>query len=140
MAAGTFGASKTKAKGQHVDNLTSKWKNMAAVLNYTYLLNSLSRGDVASNELYYHKKCYTSFLNKYRDTQKAKQNTDTHNEWLQEVSLNKILSYIRETEIYNPGTVFKVKELENMYIDQLHYYNVSSTRHTTRFADLLVKR
>ena len=58
-AAGTFHASVVKNDPLHVNRLTEEWKNMASFLGDSNLLIRLSGGDVASNELSYHKKYHS---------------------------------------------------------------------------------
>ena len=55
-AAGTFHASVMENDLPHVKRLTEEWKSMASFLEDSNLLIRLSGGNVASNELYYHKK------------------------------------------------------------------------------------
>ena len=65
-AAGTFHVSTKKTDSLHVQNLTQKWKKMAAVTNNNELLRKLAFDDVTSNELFYHQNCYSTFKNDYR--------------------------------------------------------------------------
>ena len=45
----------------------------------------------------------------------SRNNIDSTNDtWIKELVLNKIILYIRETELAGPGTVFMVGELETM--------------------------
>ena len=76
IAAGIMQASQDKASGMHVDDLTEKWKRMAALNNNQDLLRKLSFGDVTSNELFYHRDCYQDFRNIYRREEKKQMELD----------------------------------------------------------------
>ena len=58
VPAGTYQATKLTTKSNHVKDLTAKWIEMATKLNHRHVLRLLSSGDVVSNKLYYHDKCY----------------------------------------------------------------------------------
>ena len=51
VAAGTFHAKKKSMDKKHVIELTKTWLEMATVLENDGLLQDLSRGDIASNEV-----------------------------------------------------------------------------------------
>ena len=140
-AAGTYHASTQKTDSLHVQNLTQKWKIMAAATNNNKLLQKLAFGDVTSNELFYHQNCYTTFKNEYRgklrevDRQSVQEKNDN---WKKASVMSKIISHIYETEAESPGFVFDAKTLETMYIELLELHNIQLTSHVTRFADKLV--
>ena len=89
---------------------------MAAVIKHEHILYSLSHGDVSSNELFYHTPCLRKYPNQYNSFSNTN-NTDLANDtWIKELVLNKIILYIRNTELAGPSTVFMVGELEvNVY-------------------------
>ena len=66
VAAGTLHATKTKTQINHVKNMTANWIEMAKVLEDENLLIQLSHGDVASNEMFYHKSNIKCCYQKYR--------------------------------------------------------------------------
>ena len=66
IAAGTLHASKTKTVATHVKKLTETWIEMAKCLEEEYLLVILAHGDIASNELFYHKPIVKCCYQKYR--------------------------------------------------------------------------
>ena len=55
VAAGTFHASKTKKVTNNVKKMTETWIDMAKCLADEHLLLVFTHGDVASNEVFYHK-------------------------------------------------------------------------------------
>ena len=112
---------------------------MASFLGDSNLLISLSGGDVASNELYYHKKCYVSFRDKY-NSKKAKENSgrNSSDSVLQAVSQAKVIEFMYQTESECPGTMFQVKSLEEKYINLLKCHNIQCESNVTRFADTLL--
>ena len=54
--------------------------------------------------------------------------------------MNKIILYIRDTELAGPGTVFMVGGLEAMYIEMLDGHGIAWSTHVFRFAELLLSR
>ena len=55
-------------KINHVKNMTANWIEMGKVLEDEKLLIQISHGDVASNEMFYHKsniKCYQKYRKEY---------------------------------------------------------------------------
>ena len=127
IAAGTLHASKTKAGATHVKTLTETWIEMTKCLEDEYLLVMLAHGDIASNELFYHKPnvkcCYQKYRKRYlKRLKEIKFNNDQNSEdWLKIYSLNKTIYFIKHKENEIPGTVFEVKLLENIYIDILRF-------------------
>ena len=143
IAAGTYQASKKKVNTLHLKQLGEKWLNWALCLeNYTHVVTTLSVGDLTSNQLYYHKRCYTEFYNAYSkhvEKQKAQSAEEIDNHWFKSISLGKIVSYLYEKEDESPGTIYVVKELEDMYITLLKFHHVNVISHITQFADSLVE-
>ena len=66
VAAGTLHATKTKTQINYVKTITANWREMAKVLEDENLLIQLSHGDVASNEMFYHKSNIKCCYQKYR--------------------------------------------------------------------------
>ena len=146
VAAGTLYAKKSKTAINHVNHLTDTWLEMAKCLGDENLLRLLSHGDVASNELFYYKAtikcCYQKYRKKYLK-KIAERNSDRVHftmEWFKVDSMNKVIFYIKEKEIENPGTIFEVKELENMYIGLLKSRDICAESHVSRFAKKLQER
>ena len=71
-AAGALHATAKKVKLDHVTIFTEKLNSMA--VEPDDVLSKLSSGDVASNEIYYHKNCHINFRMQYRDTLQKKLN------------------------------------------------------------------
>ena len=51
--------------------------------------------------------------------------------------MNKSIYFIKHKENENPGTVFEVKLLENIYIDLLKFHIICVESHVTRFSKIL---
>ena len=64
-AAGIMHAKDEGVNRQHVEILTVKLKTIATFLGDNALRAKRSTGDIVSNEIYYHKKCYQSFSNEF---------------------------------------------------------------------------
>ena len=52
--------------------------------------------------------------------------------------MNKIILYIRDTELAGPGTVFMVGELEALYVEIFDGHGIAWSTHLSRFAELLL--
>ena len=72
VPAGTYQATKLTTKSNHRKDLTAKRIEMATNSNQEPVLRLLSSGDVASNELYYHDKCYDTIRYQYIKFTKSK--------------------------------------------------------------------
>ena len=56
-----------------------------------------------------------------------------------QIVLRKVIFYLKDSEMSNPGNLYPVMELETMYSNLLKYDNIHHNNHSTTFADLLVK-
>ena len=121
-------------------NITHKWKKIAAVIKHEHILRSLSHGDVSSDELFYYTPCLTKYTNQYNSFLSANNIDSTNDTWIKELVLNKIILYIRDTELAGPGTLFMVGELEATYIEMLDGHGIAWNTHVSRFAELLLSR
>ena len=141
-AAGTLHATYSRTDISHVDQLTERWRSMAVVIGNDNLLRSLSAGDVAANEIFYHGQCLKNFHNAFRKAQGSETITDLDNytDWIKVSSLNKLFYHMCGIEQKEPGTVFEVKVLEEMYMDLLRYHCVKYQSHVTRFAEILLEK
>ena len=130
----TYRATKLTTKSNHVKNVTAKWIEMAAKLNNESALRLLSSGDVVSNELYYHNKCYATIQYQYSKLTKSESSKsvsmgDTE---CKQIALKKVIFYLKGSEISSPKNVYPLMELKAMYSDRLksdsiHHYNHSAT-------------
>ena len=106
-AAGTKYASTSKTNVEHVENITQKWKEMATKIGDDHLIRILSSGDVASNEIFYHKEntkpCLANFHKKYQTECKNANGALNKDDidWLKSSALDKVYFYIYETVITN---------------------------------------
>ena len=114
---------------------------MVTKLNHESVLRLLSSGDVASNELYYHDKCYDTIRYQYSKFTKSKSNESSsmHDIKCKQIAFKKVIYFLKNSEMSNPGNLYPVMELETMYSDLLKSDNIHHNNHTTTFADLLVK-
>ena len=109
--------------------MTANWIEMGKVLEDEKLLIQISHGDVASNEMFYHKSnikcCYQKYRKQYFKKLKEKNIDEEKNslqKWYKIHSLNKVIHNLKQTENENPGYVFEVKQLENKYVEILNSY------------------
>ena len=56
-----------------------------------------------------------------------------------QIALKKVIFYLKDSEMSNPGNLYFVMELETMYSDLLKSDNIHHNNHTITFAGLLVK-
>ena len=56
-----------------------------------------------------------------------------------QIAWKKIIFYLEDSELSNPGNLYTVMELETMYSDLFKSDNIHHNNHTTTFADLLLK-
>ena len=139
VPAGTYQARKLTTKSNHVKDLTAKWIDMTTKLNHEPALYLLSSGDVASNELYYHDKCYDTIRHQYSKFTKSDESSSMRDKECKQIALKNIIFYLKDSKMFNPGNLYPVMELETMYSDLLKSGNIYHNNHTTTFADLLVK-
>ena len=141
-AAGTMHAKNISVKKQHVKDLTENIKKMASVLDNQIILSKFSCGDVASNELNYHKSCYIGFKNQYNSKirkENKKQDSLKYelDDFWKVVCFNKIVTYVKET--YITGIDFEANSLMKLYENLLRKQNVLFTPQLTRFTDDLMR-
>ena len=113
---------------------------MAGVIKHEHILLWLSHGDVSSNGLFYHTPCLTKYTNQYNSFLSTNNIDSTNDTWIKELVLNKIILYIRDTELAGPGTVFMVGELEAMYVEMLDGHGIAWSTHVSQFAEFLLSR
>ena len=69
-----------------------------------------------------------------KNPKKIKSKNDQNSEdQLKIYSLNKIIYLIKDKRIENPGTVFEVKLLKNIYIDISKFHRIFVESHVIRF-------
>ena len=138
---GTYQATKLTTKSNHLKDLTAKWIEIATKLNHEPVLRLLSSGDVARNELCYHDKCYDTTRCQYSKFTKSEsdESSSMRDTECKQIALKKIIFYLKDSEMSNPGNLYPVMELETMYSNLLKSDNIHHNNHTTTFGDLLVK-
>ena len=105
---------------------------MAAKVGNSSLLNLLAQGDLASNEIYYHRHCY---YNMVRNCEKLE--TD---ESIMDVKWKKVASFDSiDTEAENPGSSFEARKPNSMYVEQLQIHGTQEKVNTTCFTERLVR-
>ena len=99
---------------------------MAAVIKHGHILCSLSHGDVSGNVLFYHTPCLTKHTNQCNSLLSMNNIDSTNDTWinLDDFVWNKIILYLKDTELAGTGTDFMVGELEAMYVEMLDGHNI----------------
>ena len=94
-AAGSLHVTQTDINTDHNHKLTIKWKKMAAKVGNSSLLNLLTQGDLAWNEIYYHRHCY----NLVQNNEKLKKDESIMDlKWKKRAIFEGILSHILDAE------------------------------------------
>ena len=139
--AGIKYATKKKVNISHANETAIKWRDMALALGKTEISSALSVGDLASNEIFYHRTCLTEFHNDFKVLTVSKSDLDESKQrkaWCESSALYKVIDFIYEKDREEPGSSFSVKSLEEQYMNLLTHQGIKYTSHVTRFADKLV--
>ena len=101
-----------------------------------HLEHKLAIGDVTTNDLYYHggwlKTLNSNYLRFKNNSSCPNDNTD----WVK--ALNKLIEHMYDTNQNFPGNIFKVKDLELIYLQELEAHGISCSSHVTRFTEKLI--
>ena len=136
-AAGSLRATQTDINTVHNHELTTKQKEMAAKVGNSSLFNLLAQGDLASNEIYYHRHCYNDMV---RNCEKLETDESIMDVKCKKAAIfNSIVSHILDAEGENPGSSFAARQLNSMYVEQLQMHGIQEKVNTTRFTERLVK-
>ena len=137
-------ATTKKVKLDHVTIFTEKLKSMTVEVGSDDVLSKLSSGDVASNEIYYHKICYINFRTQYRDTLQKKLNHA--NEQIKEkeslikaMRFSQVVNHIYDQKRYESVSSSEVAELEKTYLNLLKNDSIEQTSHVPRFCESLLE-
>ena len=89
---------------------------MATKLNHEVVLHLLSSGDIY-NEFYYLSKCYDTI--RYQPSKFAKSESDKSSSMCdtecKQIASKKVIFYLKDSEMSNPGNMYPVMELETMF-------------------------
>ena len=115
---------------------------MAIALNNQVILSKFSSGDVASNELNYHKSCYRDFLNQYdqkirKDSSREEALKNELDEFWKAVCFNKVVTHVKET--YVTGIDFEAKALMNLHEELLQKHDIAHPPQLTRFTEDIIR-
>ena len=135
--AGTFHASDTAVDKSHNNAFTAQWKTMALKLNKVRLLNLLSSGDIACNELWYHNDCNVNLWNEYNEIDAKKRRSDI--DWKKAKAFHSVVTHVIEKVADDPDVSLPVKELNILYTENLKELGIVEQCQATRFADRLIK-
>ena len=127
-AAGTFHATTDHVGTSHNNELTTRWKTMAIKVGNERLLNLLSSGDTSCNELYYHGQCNVQMWNECSRIDANQKSSDAA--WKKAQVIEKMTD--------DPDTSILVKELNQLYVENLKDLGIDEQCQTTRFAERLV--
>ena len=135
-AAGTLHASSSSTDASHINALVSQWKSMALKVGNDGLLSHLSSGDTCSNELYYHGQCNIDLWDECNKIDAAeKSNSIT---WKKAQAFHSVVTNVIEQVNADSEISIPVKELNQLYVDNLKELGIEEHCQTTRFAERLV--
>ena len=111
---------------------------MALKVGNEALLNLLSTGDASSNELYYHAQSKNDLSNQCIKIDKESSSRNIETKWRQAHAFESIVSFVLEQETVEPGTNFVVKDLYELYVENLKSFGIEKKTQTTRFTGRLL--
>ena len=134
---GSLHATQTDINTDHNQKLTIKWKEMAAKVGNSSLLNLIPQGDLTSNKIYYHHHCYNDIVRNCEQLRTDESILDV--QWKKAPIFDSIVSHILDAEAENPGSSFAARELNSMYVEQLQIHGIQEKVNTTSFTERLAK-
>ena len=109
---------------------------MAMKVGNESLLNLVSSGSTACNELYYHNQCNVNLWNQCNKMDAEKTSTDVS--WKKAQAFHSIVTYVIEKKADDPTKSLPAKELNELYTNNLKEMGIEEQCQTTRFAKKLV--
>ena len=97
---------------------------MALKVGNEALLNLLSTGDASSNELHYHAQSKNDLSNQCIKIDKESSSRNIETKWRQAHAFERIVSFVLEQETVEPGTTFVVKDLYELYVENLKSFGI----------------
>ena len=134
-AAGSLRATQADINTVHNHELTTKQKEMAAKVGNSPLFNLLAQGDLASNEIYYHRHCYNDMV---RNCEKLETGESIMDVKCKKAAIfDSIVSHILDAEAENPGSSFAARQLNSKYVEQLQIHGIQEKVNTRLVKSLL---
>ena len=115
-AAGSLHATQTDINIDHNHELTIKWKEMAAKVGNSSLLNLLAQG------IYHHRHCYNNMVRNCEKLETDELIMDV--KWKKAAIFDSIVSHVLDAEAENPGSSFAARELNSMCVEQLQIHGI----------------
>ena len=113
-------------------------RKCALELQDSHLMAKLSDGDMVAIDAKYHLNCLSNLYNKHSAFINAcGEEKDTMSD---SIALAELMSYIDETRLSDDGKapVYKLKDLDNLYMDRLRQLGVYKTSHSTRLKNRIL--
>ena len=134
---GSFHVTKRSVNAKHNKEVTENWKSMALKVANKKFLSLLPTGEVCSNELYYHAKCYKSLWNQCIKINKENNSHDIEMKWRRVQVYESIVSFVLEQEVIEPGSTFIVKDLNELNIKNLKSFGIEDKAQATIFISIV---
>ena len=138
-ARGSIHATDQNVKAQNTTDAIESWRSMALKVGNDAMLVHLSAGgDASSNELYYHAQCNMNLWNQCIKIDKEQSSHAIEMKWRRAQAFDSIVSYVLEQETVDPGSTFVVKDLNELYVENLKSFGIEEKTQTTRFTERLL--
>ena len=137
-ARGSFHATKRNVNTQQNSNATESWRSMELKVCNEALLNLLSTRDASSSELYYQAQCNNDLWNQRIKIDKESSSRNIETKWRRAQAFESIVGFVLEQETVEPGTNFVVKDLNELYVENLKSFGIEEKTQTTRFTGRLL--
>ena len=131
QARGSFHATKRNVNTQQNSNANESLRSMALKVGNEALLNLLSTGDASSNELYYLAQCNNDLRNQCIKIDKESSSRNIETKWRRAQAFESIVSFVLEQETVEPATTFVVKDLNELYVENLKSFGIEGKTQTT---------
>ena len=121
-------------------SLDKKVRELAVLLQENELLAKLSSGDMVAVDALYHKSCLTTLYNKARSLENNADSKQHAEKTINGIVLAELVAYIEDKRNQgNDVSVFKLKDLTNMYTSRLQQFGYGQTTiHSTRLKNRIL--
>ena len=95
-------------------------------------------GDASSNEPYYHSECNSDLWNQCIKIDKEQSSHAIETKWRRAQAFDSIVTYVLDQETVEQRSSFVVKDLNELYVENLKSFGIEEETQTTRFTERLL--
>ena len=88
------------------------------------LIDLSEGGDASSNEQYYHSECNSDLWNRCIKIDKEQSSHTIETKWRRAQAFDSIVTYLLEQATDEPGSSFVVKDLNELYVENLKSFGI----------------